>query len=214
MLAWQGLNYRYARGPALAFADFEAPQGARVRLHGPSGGGKSTLLALLAGLLTPASGRIAVAGTDVVALAPRERDLWRGRTLGFMPQRLHLSESLSVWRNLALPFISTGSAVPRERITAVMQRLGVADLADRLPHQLSVGQAQRVALARALLREPRVILADEPTANLDDEATAVVLALLSDTARESNATLVVASHDARIAAQWGDALSLSLKKVG
>lgn len=214
MLAFQGLRYRYAGGAALSFPDFEAPQGAHVRLHGPSGGGKSTLLALAAGLLTPAAGRVAVAGTEVAQLAPRERDAWRGRTLGFMPQRLHLSESLSVWRNLELPFISSGLAAPRERLLAVMQRLGIAELAERRPHQLSVGQAQRVALARALLREPKLILADEPTANLDDDATAAALQLLGEVAAESNATLVVASHDARVAAQWPDALGLRLVPGG
>ena len=126
------------------------------------------------------------------------RDRWRGRTIGFLPQQLHLSDALSVERNLALAFFAAGLAEDPARIRAVLDALGVAGLAHRLPGRLSGGQAQRVALARAILLQPRVLLADEPTASLDDEAAAAALALLREAAARCGATLVVATHDARV----------------
>jgi putative ABC transport system ATP-binding protein len=126
------------------------------------------------------------------------RDRWRGRTIGFLPQQLHLSDALSVERNLALAFFAAGLTEDPARVRAVLDALGVAGLAHRLPGRLSGGQAQRVALARAILLQPRVLLADEPTASLDDEAAAAALALLREAAARCGATLVVATHDARV----------------
>lgn len=209
-LQLQGLAYAHPGGELIRFADWQAAVGSTVRLHGPSGSGKSTLLALLAGLLTPTAGRVCVAGADVGAMAPRDRDAWRGATLGFVPQRLHLSGALSVWRNCELVYFAAGLPVDARRIGQVLDRLGLAALVARRPHALSLGQAQRVALARAVLRRPRLLLADEPTANLDDDSAADALALMADLAREQQATLVIASHDARVAAALPHALAWTL----
>ena len=206
LIASHGLRFRYGASAAadLHFPDFELPRGAHLLLRGASGSGKSTLLALMAGLLTPTAGRLAMDGVEVGALAPAARDAWRGAHLGFVPQRLHLSASLSVRDNLALPYVAAGLKPDDARITALLAELGIAPLLDRRPHALSQGQAQRVALARALLRAPRFVLADEPTANLDDEACETTLALLRRVATEHGASLVIASHDARIEAAWSE----------
>ncbi len=200
-------------GPHLRFPDFELPRGGHLLLRGASGSGKSTLLALMAGLLTPTAGRLAMDGVEIGALAPAARDAWRGAHLGFVPQRLHLSPSLSVRDNLALPYVAAGLRPDDARIAALLAELGIAQLLDRRPHALSQGQAQRVALARALLRAPRFVLADEPTANLDDEACDATLALLRRVATEHGASLVIASHDARIEAAWADWAALQRLKL-
>jgi putative ABC transport system ATP-binding protein len=214
MIVARGLAYRYAGGPVLAWPDFEAPPGAVVRMTGPSGSGKSTLLALLAGLLALQQGRLEVAGTDLGSLGARARDAWRARTLGFVPQRLHLSEGLSVARNLELPDLAAGRTPDRARTAQLLRRLGLHGLEDRLPGALSGGQAQRVALARALVGRPRVILADEPTAHLDDAAATEALALLADAAAGEGATLIVATHDARVARAWPGAQAWTLGGAG
>jgi putative ABC transport system ATP-binding protein len=194
----RALRHDHAPGASLAFGDVTVPQGGELLLQGRSGSGKSTWLALAAGLLTPTSGDIVVAGQSLPKLSRGARDAWRARTVGFLPQRLHLSEALSVERNLALAFFAAGLAEDRAAMHRALDELGVAALAQRRPSQLSGGQAQRVALARATLLRPAVLLADEPTASLDDESAAAALALLRDCAARSGATLVVATHDARV----------------
>lgn len=200
MMQATGLRYRYGPGQAeLCFDDFQAEAGQTLLLHGPSGSGKSTLLALLAGLLSPSAGQLRVAGAELGRMSPRARDAWRGEHIGFVPQRLHLAEGLSVRDNLAMPFVAAGRPVDTARISGLLQRLGLAGLEARRPAALSVGQAQRVALARAVLRQPRWILADEPTAHLDDVAAAAALTLLDEVARDTGAGLLIATHDRRLA---------------
>ena len=199
MIQTSNLGYAYPGGTTLAFPDVDAAQGTVLLLSGPSGCGKSTWLALVAALVAPTAGSLTVAGQKLDALKWVAADAWRARTIGFLPQKLHLSAALSVYQNLAVAQWAAGQPEDAGRIHAALQVLGVDALASRQPGQLSGGQAQRVALARAVLLQPQVILADEPTASLDDAAAADAVGLLLTTAKAQNATLVIATHDARVA---------------
>ena len=200
MIHASNLSYHYPGGPTLTFPDVDVAQGAVVMLRGPSGCGKSTWLALLAGLMPPTSGTLTVAGQSLNAIKKVAADAWRAGAIGFLPQKLHLSAALTVQQNLAMAQWAAGQPENPARIAEALAALGVGELAARHPAQLSGGQAQRVALARAVLLKPRVILADEPTASLDDEAAADAVKLLLFAAQAQGATLVIATHDARIGA--------------
>ena len=199
MIESTGLTYRYPGGAELQFPDLHLPQGAVLLLSGPSGSGKSTWLAMVAALVAPTTGELRVAGQAVTALRGAAADAWRAGAIGFLPQKLHLSEALTVQQNLAMAQWAAGRAEDAAHIHTALQAPCVAELAGRLPQQLSGGQAQRVALARAVLLSPQVILADEPTASLDDESAAQAVSLLLATASRHGATLVIATHDARVA---------------
>lgn len=199
MIHTHNLAYCYPGSSAIHFPDVQVAQGGVVLLSGPSGCGKSTWLALIAGLVRPTSGELQVAGQALSALNNVATDAWRAKCIGFLPQKLHLSAALTVAQNLAMAQWAAGEPEDRSRIHATLASLGVAELADRKPSQLSGGQAQRVALARAVLLQPKVVLADEPTASLDDEAAEFAVSLLLQTARQQGATLVIATHDARVA---------------
>jgi len=207
MIQTQALKYQYPGGPSLCFADVDLPQGSVLLLSGPSGCGKSTWLALVAALVQPSSGQLTVSGQPLSSLSAVAADAWRARTIGFLPQKLHLSAALTVSQNLALAQWAAGVPEDTAAIRQALTVLGVADLAARRPAQLSGGQAQRVALARAVLLKPQVILADEPTASLDDEAASDAVHLLLATARKQGASLVIATHDARVAALLATGLS-------
>jgi putative ABC transport system ATP-binding protein len=215
MILTRQLAYAYAKGVQLDFQDVALEQGDIMVLRGNSGSGKSTWLALLAGLLTPQQGEITVAGQQLNGLSNTARDAWRANNLGFLPQKLHLSEALTVTENLQLAYFAAGLPLKTEaktNIESTLNALGVADFAQRKPSTLSGGQAQRVALARAVLLSPKIILADEPTASLDDEAASAALALLQASAARCKATLVIATHDFRVAAALKTAKTLEFTK--
>ena len=199
MIDSKDVQFAYSGGARLQFPDVYLPQGGVLLLSGPSGSGKSTWLALLAGLVAPGAGSLQVAGQALGAMGSLKTDAWRAQTIGLLPQKLHLSAALTVQENLALAFWAAGRAQDRARIFAALDDLGVGDLAQRLPAQLSGGQAQRVALARAVLMQPRVLLADEPTASLDDAAAQDALHVLWACTQRLGASLVLATHDARVA---------------
>ena len=204
MISVRQLAYRYPGGAELRFDDVDVAQGGLLLLRGASGSGKSTWMALAAGLLVATDGDITVAGQSLRALGKVAGDAWRARTIGFLPQKLHLSAALTVHDNLAMAQWAAGQPRDEGRIAQALTALDVQALAHRKPSQLSGGQAQRVALARAVLLIPKVVLADEPTASLDDEAADASLALLRATVQRLGATLVIATHDARVNAFFKD----------
>jgi putative ABC transport system ATP-binding protein len=219
MIFTQQLCYQYRRLEAqsaiLRFPDVALLQGDTLVLRGNSGSGKSTWLALLAGLLTPQQGELTVAGQRLNGLSNAARDAWRAKNIGFLPQKLHVSDALTVAENLQLAYFAAGlplTAAAKTHIKSTLAALEVADFARRKPSTLSGGQLQRVALARAVLLSPKIILADEPTASLDDEAASAALALLQASAARCNATLVIATHDLRVASALKTAKTLEFGK--
>ena len=214
MFDLQLIEHRYGAVIALRVDSWRAAAGEHWLLAGPSGSGKSTLLHILAGLLTPAGGRVVVGGTDLRSLRGAARDRWRGRTVGLVPQRLHLVGALDVRNNVRLAQYLAGLDVDDKRLGQLLAAVGVADLARRFPRELSQGQAQRVAIARAVVNRPALVLADEPTANLDDAHAAAALELLRAQAMANGATLVVASHDARVQPLLPNRYALSANLTG
>ena len=208
MFLVQNLKHAYNGVEVLSVPAMQAVQGAHWLVLGPSGSGKTTLLHILAGILKPAAGKVEVAGTDVTRLDASALDRFRGRHIGIVMQRLHLIGSLSVMNNLLLAQYLAGVAQDGARVREVLATLDLADKADSHPHELSFGQAQRVAVARAVVNRPQLLLADEPTSNLDDERCTQALELLRAQARFCGATLVIATHDQRIRARIADHFEL------
>ncbi|MCC5810879.1 MAG: ATP-binding cassette domain-containing protein [Ectothiorhodospiraceae bacterium] len=198
MLRFTQVQYRYPSTEALSLPDWEAAQGEHWLLLGASGSGKTTMLQLAAGLLTPTAGTVEVAEQRLASLSGRTLDRFRGQRIGIVFQTLHLVSALTVEQNLRLAQYLAGLPQDSERITEVLEPLGIAHKRKRRPHQLSQGEAQRVALARAVLNRPSVLLADEPTSALDDRSCEQVAKLLLSQARACGATLVIATHDARL----------------
>jgi putative ABC transport system ATP-binding protein len=194
---------------ALRGVDLDVAQGELVALMGPSGCGKSTLLHLLGGLDRPTAGWIALAGDRVETLSEASWAVRRRRDVGFVFQFFNLVQTLTVAENVELPALLVGTSrrEARKRRAELLDRLGVSIRADALPSRLSGGQQQRVALARALVNRPRVLLADEPTGNLDSENAREVVALLRELASEGQ-TVLLATHDPRVAASADRVLQL------
>jgi putative ABC transport system ATP-binding protein len=208
MIAVRGLAHRYGAVEVLRLAEWKVAQGERWLVLGASGSGKSTLLHALAGLIRPTEGEIEVAGENVRRLEGGRLDRWRGTTVGIVLQALHLVKHLSVRDNLRLAQYLARVPQDDARINDTLAALGVAPKAARRPSELSQGEQQRVAIARAVVNRPKLVLADEPTANLDDAAAARVVDLLSEQAARHGATLVVATHDARVKGKFRERLEL------
>jgi putative ABC transport system ATP-binding protein len=201
MFTLRELKHAYRGREVLNVPAWKVEQGAHCLVLGPSGSGKTTLLHILGGILKPSAGRATVAGQEIGALPAAELDRFRGQHIGIVLQRLHLVPSLTVTENLVLAQYLSGLPQDRQRVRIVLAGLGLADKARARPHELSHGQAQRVAIARAVVNRPRLLLADEPTSNLDDGNCEQALALLTEQARVCGATLVIATHDQRIKAR-------------
>ena len=204
--AWielDNVSKRYGSQPVLDAASLQVERGQMVAVMGRSGSGKSTLLRLIGGLEAADAGVVRVDGTDLTALTETERARLRRHGLGFVFQSFNLIPTLTVAENVELP-LALNDVAPtdvRRRSHALLDELGLASCADRFPEDISGGEQQRVAIARAVVHEPRLVLADEPTGNLDAETAHHVFDLLRRTCRERNATLIVATHSPEVAAQ-------------
>ncbi len=204
-----GLTAGYGGKAVLALDRFNVETGQHTLVLGPSGCGKTTLLNIIAGIALPMSGEVCVNGTRVAALSAGDRDQFRGRHIGFVMQRLHLISALTVEGNLRLAQRLAGVRADDARIRAILGALGISHLHRTWPRQLSQGEAQRVAIARAVVNRPVLILADEPTAALDDGNCQAAIELLFDQAREHGATLLVATHDPRIKSRFAHVRELA-----
>jgi putative ABC transport system ATP-binding protein len=179
--------------------DLSVPQGQFLAIMGASGSGKSTLLGLLAGLDAPTEGAVLVDGTDISQLPEDKLAQVRGKKIGFVFQSYQLIPTLTALENVLLPYELNANGDGKRRATALLETVGLADRLHHYPVQLSGGEQQRVALARAFVVEPPIVLADEPTGNLDSSNGQHVLDLLTERQREANTTLVLVTHDRQIA---------------
>mgnify|MGYP002328026558 FL=1 len=203
VLQTRGLEKVYGTGEARVRAldgvDLDVEQGEFVAVVGTSGSGKSTLLHMLGGLDRPTAGTVTVDGRNIFALSDEALTVFRRRKIGFVFQAYNLVPVLSVWENIVLPVQLDGRRPDKAYLAQVVEALGLAEKLDRLPGQLSGGQQQRVAIARALAAQPAILLADEPTGNLDSKTSQDVLSLMKVTGRRFSQTMVMITHNEEIA---------------
>ena len=203
ILQTEGLKKYYGAGDtqvkALDGVDLAVERGEFVAIVGTSGSGKSTLLHMLGGLDRPTSGKVTVDGRDIFALKDEELTIFRRRKIGFVFQSYNLVPVLSVWENMILPIQLDGKAVDETFVGEVVATLGLEKKLQSLPNQLSGGQQQRVAIARALATKPAILLADEPTGNLDSKTSQDVLSLMKVTSQKFGQTMVMITHNEEIA---------------
>ena len=198
MITTKRLSFDYPEGDSFAFPDIALEEKKHLLILGPSGIGKTTLLHLLCGLLPPKSGEIYIDGTDVTALNRKALDLFRGQNIGVIFQHYHYIKSLTVEENLKLRQLFPKGEENQVRRLALVDRLGLKNVLNHKVGQLSQGQKQRLAIGLGLIHRPKLILADEPTSNLDDENCAAVISLLKEEAELCGSSLTIITHDQRV----------------
>ena len=205
------MQVRYARDIHLTLPDLSLHGGAELALAGPSGSGKTTLLHVLAGLLKPTQGTVEIAGESLTELPQRRLERFRARHIGLVFQDLHLIEGYTAVENVVVALAAAGVPLGKanDRARTLLSDLGLSHRLTHLPKRLSTGERQRVAIARATAANPGLLLADEPTANLDRERGEVALALLREVARRSDAALIVSTHDPAVKAAFSNVLELA-----
>lgn len=184
---------------ALDDVSFDVEQGEFVAIVGPSGSGKSTLLHILGGVDSPTSGVVNIAGTDISGLDESRLAIFRRRQIGLIYQFYNLIPILNVEENMTLPLLLDGKKPDKKLLKDLLEKLGLTDRLKHLPNQLSGGQQQRVSIGRALMNNPALLLADEPTGNLDSENSREIVSLLRKFNKENNQTVIIITHDERIA---------------
>jgi putative ABC transport system ATP-binding protein len=218
MIVAEGLNKTYTSGgrplPVLREIDLEVPPEAFVAIVGPSGSGKTTLLGLLAGLDEPSAGRVLLDGQDISALTEDGRAEFRAANVGFVFQTFHLLPTLTALENVLVPLELRGDYDgAQERAEELLTRVGLGERLDHFPAQLSGGEQQRVALARAFANRPKILFADEPTGNLDQETGRGIVEMMEELNRDARTTLVLVTHDLSLAERAHRVVSLAGGRV-
>jgi putative ABC transport system ATP-binding protein len=198
MFQIQQLKHQYGEKLVVSIDQMQIAQGEQVLLRGASGSGKTTLMHIIAGLLKPTSGKVIIEGTEITQLGGAVLDKFRGQRIGMIFQQIYLIKTLNILENLLLAQYMAGKSQNKKHCLESLETLNIAYVAKQTPTQLSRGEAQRVVIARALVNQPSIILADEPTASLDDKNTETVIDLLTGQAQRYKATLFVSTHDSRI----------------
>ena len=198
VLKTSNLSHQYQKGSKLSFQDLLLTDQQHTLVLGDSGSGKSTLLNLIAGFSSPTTGEVMINGQNLYMLSGSNLDKFRAQNLGFIFQEAHLLRNLTVSENIKLAQTLAGLPVEENKITFLLEKLQLSGYENRKPNELSRGQVQRVAIARALINQPALLIADEPTAALDDKNTYLVVELLKELANDQGSTLLISTHDKRL----------------
>jgi len=209
MVETKAISYKYPGGNLIPYPNLSVQTGEALLILGQSGCGKTTLLHLLGGLLIPSAGQITIKGQDLTRLGTKELDKFRGKHIGFIFQRSHFVQSLTVQENIELASYLAGIPQNNAKLKSVAAELGITGLLHKRPAQLSQGEQQRASIARAIAHHPQVVLADEPTSSLDDSRAATVATLLQQLCAQHGAALITVTHDARLKALFKNQVLLS-----